>query len=236
MAPSAILEGMRILLIEDAELLRESLVSGLRGLGYTVDATGDGVEGGILALARAYDLILLDLMLPGRDGLDILAALRAAGRSVPVLVLTARDAIESRIAGLDLGADDYLTKPFALTELLARVRALIRRSRQIPTAQIRCGDLRIDTAARCVHRGDAEVVLTAREFALLECLATRPGAVVTRAELERHLYEDGADPDSNAVDVFISRLRRKLAPDGVGDPIQTRRGQGYLLRPARVTA
>ena len=220
---------MRILLIEDNELLRDTLRQGLAGFGYVVDATGDGSEGAWQALHEAYDLILLDIMLPGRNGLLILRDLRSAGRTVPVLLLTARDGVEDRVEGLDLGADDYLTKPFAVAELLARVRALIRRGHRAPDPELKVGDLVVDSVRRCAHRAGVELDLTAREFALLEYLAVRAGAVVTRMELSEHLYESGSDPDSNAVDVFVSRVRRKLAQPGLPDLLHTRRGQGYIL-------
>jgi len=223
---------MRLLLVEDHDLLRESLRDGLAAMGYVVDATGDGEEGRWHALHDVYDLLILDIMVPKVTGLDILTQLRAAGKAVPVLLLTARDGIEDRVEGLDLGADDYLTKPFAVSELLARVRALIRRRHQAPHPVISIGDLSIDTVNRRVRRAGTEVTLTPREFALLEYLAVRAGAVVTRAELCEHLYEFASDPDSNAVDVLVSRLRRKLTLPDSPAPVQTRRGYGYLLEPS----
>ena len=223
---------MRLLLVEDHDLLRESLRDGLAAMGYVVDATGDGEEGLWHALHDVYDLAILDIMVPKVTGLDILTQLRAAGKAVPVLLLTARDGVDDRVEGLDLGADDYLTKPFAVSELLARVRALIRRRHQAPHPVISIGDLSIDTVNRRVRRAGTEVTLTPREFALLEYLAVRAGAVVTRAELCEHLYEFASDPDSNAVDVLVSRLRRKLTLPDSPAPVQTRRGYGYLLEPA----
>jgi len=168
-------------------------------------------------------------MVPKITGLEILTQVRAAGKNVPILLLTARDGVDDRVEGLDLGADDYLTKPFAVAELLARVRALIRRQHQAPHPVISIGDLSIDTVNRRVRRAGAEVTLTPREFALLEYLALRAGAVVTRSELCEHLYEFASDPDSNAVDVLVSRLRRKLTLPDNPAPVQTRRGYGYLL-------
>jgi DNA-binding response OmpR family regulator len=223
---------MRLLLVEDHDLLRESLRDGLAAMGYVVDATGDGEEGRWHALHDVYDLLILDIMVPKVTGLDILTQLRAAGKAVPVLLLTARDGVEDRVEGLDLGADDYLTKPFAVSELLARVRALIRRRHQAPHPILSIGDLSIDTVNRRVRRAGTEITLTPREFALLEYLAVRAGAVVTRAELCEHLYEFASDPDSNAVDVLVSRLRRKLTLPDSPAPVQTRRGYGYLLEQA----
>jgi DNA-binding response OmpR family regulator len=223
---------MRLLLVEDHDLLRESLRDGLAAMGYVVDATGDGEEGRWHALHDVYDLLILDIMVPKVTGLDILTQLRAAGKAVPVLLLTARDGVEDRVEGLDLGADDYLTKPFAVSELLARVRALIRRRHQAPHPVLTIGDLSIDTVNRRVRRAGSEITLTPREFALLEYLAVRAGAVVTRAELCEHLYEFASDPDSNAVDVLVSRLRRKLTLPDSPAPVQTRRGYGYLLEPS----
>jgi DNA-binding response OmpR family regulator len=220
---------MRLLLVEDHELLRDSLRNGLSAMGYVVDATGDGDEGKWHALNDVYDLLILDIMVPNVTGLEILRQVRAAKKEVPVLLLTARDGIEDRVEGLDLGADDYLTKPFAVAELLARVRALIRRQHRVPQPVISVGDLSIDTVNRRVHRANNEISLTPREFSLLEYLAMRAGAVVTRMELCEHLYEFASDPDSNAVDVLVSRLRRKLSLPDNPAPVQTRRGHGYLL-------
>jgi DNA-binding response OmpR family regulator len=223
---------MRLLLVEDYDLLRDSLRRGLVAVGYSVDATGDGEEGKWYALKNQYDLLLLDIMVPAVSGLEILRQVRAAGQDVPVLLLTARDGVEDRVAGLDSGADDYLTKPFAVAELLARIRALIRRRHRLAHPRIAVGDLEIDTVAHTVYRAGQEIVLTPREYSLLEYLGLRAGAVVTRSELCEHLYEFAADPDSNAVDVFVSRLRRKLAVDGKPAPIATRRGLGYVLTDA----
>lgn len=220
---------MRILVVEDHALLRESLQTGLAGLGHVVEAAADGEDGLWRALHDDYDLLILDIMVPKVTGLEILRQVRAAASGVPVLMLTARDGVEDRVEGLDLGADDYLTKPFAVSELLARVRALLRRGRRNEGPVSRRGDLEIDAVARMVRRGGQDIDLTAREFALLEYLAARSGAVVTRAEIHEHLYPDGAEPDSNAIDVFVSRLRRKLSPAGEPPLIQTRRGHGYRL-------
>ena len=220
---------MRVLIVEDYAVLRESLARGLRDTGYAVDAAADGGDGLFLAQQQPYDVVILDLMLPGLGGLDVLRRLRAAGDTTPVLVLTAKDALPDRVAGLDAGADDYLVKPFAFDELAARVRALVRRRYERRDPVIRIGDLEIDTRARSARRGGEVIALSAREYALLEYLAHRTGHVVTRGELWDHVYDFAAEPGSNVVDVFISHLRRKI--DGGRDKklIHTRRGQGYLL-------
>ena len=216
---------MRILIVEDYQPLRAALAKGLREAGYAVDETGDGAEGLWYATGNPYDLIVLDLMLPGLDGLTVLSRLRAAGCASHVLVLTARDGVEDRVEGLDHGADDYLVKPFAFPELLARARALVRRGYQAKNPVIRVGDLEIDLVAR---RGQ-EIALTAREFAILEFLALRRGQVVTRTELWDPLYEFGSDGGSNVLDVYVGYLRRKLEGEGEARLIHTRRGQGYVL-------
>ena len=220
---------MRILLVEDYAVLRDSLRQGLAGVGYVVDATDNGEEALWFAMRNAYDLLLVDIMVPGINGLELTRRLRAEGKRMPILLLTARDGVEDRVEGLDVGADDYLTKPFAVAELLARVRALIRRHHGIADPRLRIGDLEIDATGRTVHRAGREILLTPREFSLLEYLALRTGSVVTRMELCEHLYEFASDPDSNAVDVFVSRLRRKLSEPGEAPLIHTRRGHGYML-------
>ena len=220
---------MRILVVEDYAPLRDSLALGLRDLGYAVDATGDGTDGLRRAQAHEYDAIVLDLMVPGTDGFEVLRALRAAGNDVRVLVLTARDAVSDRVAGLDLGADDYLVKPFAFEELAARIRALVRRRYQRADPTIRVADLEIDTRKRRVRRGGEAVELSAREYALLEYLASRPGHVVTRAEIFEHVYDGAGEPWSNVLDVYISHLRRKIDQGRTPKLIHTKRGIGYVL-------
>ena len=220
---------MRVLVVEDYPLLRESLTSGLEQLGYAVDATGDGLEGLRFTEHHAYDAMILDLMLPGLGGLDVMRRVRAAGNSVPILILTAKDAIEDRVAGLDAGADDYLVKPFAFDELAARVRALVRRRYDRDVAVIRVADLAIDTSRRTVRRGEDEIVLSAREYALLEYLANRVGQVVTRSEIWDHVYDSAGEPWSNVLDVHISHLRRKIDQGRARRLIHTRRGLGYVL-------
>lgn len=205
------------------------LAKGLRGESYAVDAAGDGEHALELASVNDYDLVILDVMLPGRDGFEVCRELRAGGSAVPVLMLTARDAVEDRVAGLDTGADDYLSKPFDFEELLARVRALLRRKPALLPAVIEVADLSIDTRARSVSRGGAHVELTAKEYALLEYLARRAGEVVSRADISEHVWDETYDPFSKVIEVFIQRLRRKL-DDGRGQKlIRTRRGEGYVL-------
>ena len=220
---------MRILLVEDNELQRSSMKCGLVSTGYTVDDCADGEDGLWFALANEYDLIVLDIMLPKVSGLAILRRIRAAEKNVPVLLLTARDAVEDRVEGLDLGADDYLTKPFAFSEFLARVRARVRGRHQTRQPMLVVGDLSLDTVGHVVRRADHNILLTPREFAVLEYLMLRAGSIVTRTELTERLYEFAADPDSNALDVFISRIRRKLTVADLPAPIHTRRGYGYIL-------
>jgi two-component system OmpR family response regulator len=216
---------MRVLLVEDEPDLASAIARALTDEDFAVDLAGTGDDGFFQASEVAYDAIVLDVMLPGRNGWDVLRALRAAGRVTPVIMLTARDAVEDRVRGLNLGADDYLTKPFAVEELVARLRALGRRSSGHPSPDLRIGDLVIDMAGRRVHRGDREIDLTAREYGILELLARRRGHIVTRTEISEHLYNDDSELLSNAIDVHVASLRRKLG----GSLIETRRGLGYLI-------
>jgi len=220
---------VRLLLIEDYAPLRQSVAKGLREAGFAVDATGDGEEGLWHAMGDDYDAIVLDLMLPGLDGLSILKKIRAAGRQVHVLILTAKDTVPDRVRGLDLGADDYLTKPFAFDELLARIHALVRRKYEHKSPEISVGGVRIDTASRRVWRGETELHLTSREYALLEYLAMRAGQVVSRTDIWEHVYDFDSSATSNVVDVYVGYLRKKLQGDGEGSPIRTVRGRGYVL-------
>jgi DNA-binding response OmpR family regulator len=221
---------MRILLVEDSNRLREAVAKGLRESGYAVDATGDGSDGLWMARENSYDVLLLDIMLPGIDGLSILDKIRGEGKETPVLFLTAKDTIADRVKGLRRGADDYLVKPFALEELLARIDALCRRSYHQPTPRVGIADLEIDTSAKTASRGGVRLELTAREYALLEYLMMRQGAVVSRTEIEEHIYDELVSPMSNVVDSAICNLRRKIATSGDSLPlIHTRRGQGYVL-------
>ena len=201
----------------------------LRKSGYAVDVTGDGNEGLWYAQSHEYDVIILDRLLPGLDGLTILQRLRQQGQTTQVLLLTAKDTVEDRVCGLRTGADDYLIKPFALDELLARVQALCRRHYLKKSPQIRIKDLEIDTGARTVTRGGHPIELNPREYRLLEYLASRPGEVVSRTDIWAHVYDEHTEPMSNAVDSAICILRKKIEPPGTSTLLQTRRGMGYIL-------
>jgi len=216
---------MRVLLIEDEPDLVAALARALSDEAFAVDVAGNGDEGLFRASEIAYDAVILDMMLPRRDGWDVLQQLRTRGRTTPVLILTARDAIEDRVRGLNLGADDYLVKPFAIAELVARLRALARRAVSHPSPELHVGDIRMDMAARRVYHGGREVELTGREYTILERLARSRGAIVTRTEISEHLYTEDDECVSNAIDVHVASLRRKLG----GALIQTRRGLGYLI-------
>ena len=216
---------MRLLLVEDDDMIGAAAREGLRQEGHAVDWVRDGVQAEAAAANGVYDLVLLDLGLPRRGGLAVLRTLRAKGNDVPVLIITARDAVSDRVAGLDAGADDYLVKPFDLDELAARLRAVARRRAGRAAAVLHVGDLELDTAARRARWKGREVALSAREFALVETLAERPGAYFSRAQLEDRLYGWGEEVGSNAVEVHIHALRRKLDPS----VIRTVRGLGYSL-------
>ncbi len=215
---------MRILLVEDEPDLATGIARALRTAGFSVDTAPDGEEGLFKAQSNDYDAILLDVMLPLRDGWSVLETLRRT-RPTPVLMLTARDQTADRVRGLDTGADDYLVKPFDIPELLARVRALIRRSAQHPAPNIVIGDIHIDTAARRGARSGDTVGITAREYAILEYLALHRGSLVTRTDLYEHVFDETDDSFSNLIDVHISNLRKKLGHD----LISTRRGLGYCI-------
>ncbi len=215
---------MRVLVIEDEPDLSQALAQALREEGYAADRALDGTEGLAKAEDCDYDAIVLDLSLPGLDGLEVLRRLRR-NRTTPALILTARDGVSDRVRGLDAGADDYLVKPFALTELLARLRALIRRSTGLADPVIRIGDTAINTATRTVERAGIEVTLTAREYALVELLALYRGRLITRSVIYDRLFGDDDDTLSNVVEVHVSHIRKKLGKDF----IQTRRGQGYQV-------
>lgn len=220
---------MRILLIEDETAIADVVRQGLEQAGYAVEAAEDGVEGLRLAEEEQFSLLILDLMLPGIDGWEICARLREARSPMPILMLTARDAVQDRVRGLDIGADDYLPKPFDFTELLARVQALLRRDRQVRSRVIRVSDLEIDTKLRRVTRGGLEVPLTRREYALLEALASREGQVLTREMILENVWND-LDSLSNTVDVYVGLLRRKVDSGDSPRLIQTVHGVGYTLR------
>jgi len=219
-----------VLLIEDHKPLVRALRRGLEEEGFAVDTALDGEEGAYKAQTADYDVIILDLMLPKEDGLSLLQRWRRAGMKSHVLVLTARSGIEDKVRGLNLGADDYLTKPFELEELLARLRALVRRGHQVKDPVVRVHDLEIDTATRTVKRGGQSVHLTPREYALLEFLAFHRGKVVTRSMIWEHLYDEHDESTSNVVDVYIRYLRNKIDKDFDLPLILTRWGEGYMLR------
>ncbi len=220
---------MRILVIEDEADAAQILAKGLRRQSYAVDIVGDGEAGLYEASMNDYDLIILDCMLPRKDGFAVCRELRALGSAVPVLMLTARDDVEDRIAGLDTGADDYLTKPFHFHELLARMRALLRRGKALRPERIVIADLVVDTRAHVVKRNGRLIELTSREYALLEYLARRVDEVVGRAEIAEHVWDLHFDPFSNLIEVYVQRLRRKLDDGSAQKLIHTRRGEGYLL-------
>jgi DNA-binding response OmpR family regulator len=221
---------MRVLVVEDARPMAEALAKGLREQGYAVDVAMDGEAALLQAEINQYDAIVLDVMLPRHDGFAICRALRGRGVSVPILMLTARDAVEDRVAGLDSGADDYLTKPFAFKELLARLRALLRRHVEVRPPQLQLADLTMDIAGQEVMRGGRVIRLTAKEYALLEFLMLHAGEVVSRERISEHVWDEHFDPFSNLIEVYIQRLRKKIDEGEQVKLIHTRRGAGYLLR------
>ncbi|WP_330308447.1 MULTISPECIES: response regulator transcription factor [unclassified Streptomyces] len=221
---------MRILVVEDEPKMRGLLRRALSEEGYAVDAAPDGPQALALTGVAAFDAMVLDVMLPGQDGFEVCAALRRQGNWLPVLMLTARDAVADRVQGLDGGADDYLTKPFSLEELLARLRALIRRGPVERPAVLTAGDLSLDPATRTIRRGTEELTLTAKEYALLEALLRRPGTVLTRAMLVEHCWDLGTSPGSNVVDAHIKALRGKIDRPYGTHAVETVRGAGYRLR------
>ena len=216
---------MRLLVAEDEPDLRRSLSRALADAKFAVDESPAGADALYRALEVNYAAIVLDLMLPQRSGESVLEALRQAGRTTPVLLLTARDTVADRVRGLNLGADDYLTKPFVIDELVARLRALIRRAQQQPAPSVALGDLQVDLVRRRVHRDGQEIPLTGREFGILEQLIRHRGRILTRTALSEHLYNDASEVMSNTIDVHVAALRRKLG----ATVIETRRGQGYLI-------
>jgi two-component system OmpR family response regulator len=222
---------VRVLVVEDDPALAEVLGQGLREEGYAVDLSADGEDGLWRATTVEYDVVVLDVMLPVRSGLEILAAMREQGRTAPVLLLTARDGVEDRVAGLDGGADDYLVKPFEWEELLARLRALLRRGGSGAPPVLACGGLELDPASHAVRLDDADVAVTPKEFELLRLFLRSPGTVLTRTQIIDHLYDDDFEGWSNVIDVFVSRLRRKIARGSGGVSIRTVRGVGYVLQP-----
>jgi DNA-binding response OmpR family regulator len=221
---------MKILLIEDDEQIAEMVCHWLSTEHYAVDVVHNGEEGENLAGAFHYDLLILDLILPGKHGLDICRSLRRKNVRTPLLMLTCKTSIEDRAAGLDAGADDYLSKPFSLIELSARVRALLRRERAVVSTRIQVGDLLVDTANRQVWQGENSIDLTAKELAILEYLIFNSNTIVTRPMIEEHVWNNEMDSNSNLVDVYISRLRSKISQDNPTEYIQTVKGLGYRLK------
>jgi DNA-binding response OmpR family regulator len=222
---------MRLLLVEDEHDAALMLAKGLRERAYAVDIAEDGATALEKAHCNTYDLVILDIMLPDLDGLEVCRRLRESGFRAPVLLLTARIKVDDRITGLDSGADDYLTKPFDFGELLARIRALLRRGPELKESVLRVGDLSIDTRSHVVRRNQTAIPLTSKEYALLEYLARRPGEVVGRQDISEHVWEETYDPFSNLIEVYIQRLRRKIDSNVPVRLLHTRRGEGYMLTP-----
>ena len=221
--------AMRVLLIEDDQRLLDTLATHLRDAGYAVDVSTDGIEGLYLGEEFPIDLAIIDLGLPEMPGLEVIRKLRSRGRDFPILVLTARSEWQDKVAGLEAGADDYLTKPFHIEELMARVNALMRRSGGHARPRIQLGPVTVDLSSQRVYLNGDEIELTTFEYKVLNYLVMHPGEVVTKTDLSEHIYEEDADRDSNVIEVFIGRLRRKIDPDGTLNPIETLRGRGYRL-------
>ncbi len=220
---------MRILVAEDDPLLARSLAKGLRERAHVVDVVGDGESAFVQGVVNAYDAIVLDVMLPRRDGLDVARALRTRDVQAPILMLTARDLVGDKVAGLDAGADDYLTKPFEFEELVARLRALQRRAPTFVPEVLTVGDLVVNSRSQTASRGGRALALTNKEYGMLEYLARRAGEVVSRADISAHIWDDNHDPSSNALEVYVARLRRKLDAGDARPLLHTRRGAGYML-------
>jgi len=225
-----LLAGMNVLVVEDEKQVAGLIRKGLEEQGFSVEVSHDGTEAHTLATMRQYDVIVLDIMIPGRDGLSILRSLRKQKNTVPVILLTARSELDERVEGLDLGADDYLTKPFYVEELIARIHALTRRASGTQLSVLQVGDLVVNLIAREVKRGDQAVRLTAREFGLLEYLMRSPGRVYTRTQIIEHVWGYDFDPETNLVDVYIQRLRKKIGAAGQDPLIETVRGVGYRFK------
>jgi len=220
---------MRILLVEDDPRIARFAARGLQEQAYAVDVVVNGNDALYQVEINDYDLVILDVMIPGKDGFAVCRSIRALGKRMPVLMLTARDAVDDRITGLDAGADDYLTKPFEFGELLARLRALLRRPKELRPSRIIVGDLELDTASQTAKRGNRSISLTAKEYALLEFLARNANRVIGRSEIAEHVWDESFDPFSNLIEVYVNRLRRKLDDDDRKPLLQTRRGSGYIL-------
>ena len=224
---------MRILVVEDEPAAAAVLAKGLREHSYAVDVAADGAAAMAQASSTDYDLVILDVLLPRINGLELCRRLRDFGATVPILMLTARGGLEQRVEGLDAGADDYLSKPYHFPELLARIRALLRRGPALTSAELRVADLVMDTRARTTSRAGRDVPLTTKEFALLEYLARHQGHVVGRGDIAEHVWDDSFDPDSNLIEVYIQRLRRKIDDGHALKLIRTRRGAGYTITTER---
>ncbi len=220
---------MRVLVVEDDSRIAAFVAKGLRENSYAVDVAADGDEAIYLASINTYDLFILDINLPKKDGFDVCREIRESGNTKPILMLTARDAVDDRISGLDTGADDYLIKPFEFRELLARLRALLRRQNEVRAPKIVIADLEIDTISQTMRRGGKQIDLTTKEYALLEFLALNKGKVVGREEISEHVWDDTFDPFSNLIEVYIKRLRKKFDEGYAVQLIHTRRGSGYIL-------
>jgi DNA-binding response OmpR family regulator len=220
---------MRILLVEDEPRMANVIAKGLREHSYAVDIADDGDAALYQTSINDYDLIVLDVLLPQRDGFEVCRELRSRGDATPILMLTARAAIDDRITGFDAGADDYLTKPFSFRELLARIRALLRRDTQLRPDVFQIEDLIVDSASHRVSRGSQQIQLTAKEYALLEYLARHGGQLVSRAEIAAHVWDDSFDPFSNTIEVYMNRLRKKIDESHANKLLHTRRGEGYIL-------
>ena len=220
---------MRILVVEDDPRMSNVIAKGLREQSYAVDLATDGDAGVYQASINDYDLIILDVLLPRKDGYEVCRELRERGIATPILMLTARASIDDRLTGFDAGADDYLTKPFSYRELIARIRALLRRDSQLRPAIFEIEDLIVDSASHRVSRANHDLQLTAKEYALLEYLARRAGQLVSRAEIAAHVWDDSFDPFSNSIEVYMNRLRKKIDEHHSTKLLHTRRGEGYIL-------
>ncbi len=221
---------MRILIVDDDRHLNAIIKRGLTEETYAVDTAFDGEEGEYMAWVNSYDLIILDIMMPKKDGIEVCQSLRANSVNTPILMLTAKDAVEDRVKGLDAGADDYLVKPFAFSELLARIRALLRREGTSKTPELKVGDIVLNTRTREAQRGDRSIELTSKEYTILEYFMRHPNAVITRTMLEEHAWDYDFESMSNLIDVYIRRLRCKIDSEGEPSMIQTVRGAGYRLK------
>ncbi len=221
---------MRILVVEDERKVANFIKHGLEEERYIVEVAGDGIAGFEMAMNNHFDAILLDVMLPGKDGFSLLKDLRDAGVTTPVMMLTARGTTEDRVTGLDLGADDYLPKPFSFDELAARLRSILRRSTPEKSTKISCGGLKLDTVSHLAYRDDKEIELTTKEYALLEYLMRNKNRILSRSTITQHVWKHNFDPESNIIDVYIKRLRSKIEVEGMKPLIQSIRGVGYRMR------